>query len=182
MSRPRVWLLTENLPERRFLEAIFADRRAAGDVAVRDYLVRSAAIGMAKLSLLEQPELPLALVFNTQTEDPIEIEEQRGTLQRILAACALQGWHVALAAPRINAWALADPWIKQQFEDRPETDPRRQDQGMYYNQAIRIGELVQRRPFDVEALKAVSPEFRSLNKFIDQHVSAAKKAVTAGAS
>jgi hypothetical protein len=183
MTSPRVWLLVENLAERRFLEAIFARRIEGGDVAVRDYLVRSAAIGMAKLSLLKQPERPLALVFNAATEAPTPVEEQRAMLGHLLADCGPPDrWHVTVVDPRINAWALADPRIKREFESRPDTDPRQNDPGVYYNQAVRIGELVKHTPFDVDALQKASPEFRDLEQFIDRHVEAARSRALAGAS
>src|SRR5688500_7078178 len=100
---PRVRLITENLPEQRFLEAIFL--REVDDlktVEVDSALTASAATGIAEYALMEHPERPVALVINTDTEDPEEIEEEvRGPVHRILAQITPTGWHVALAIPKV---------------------------------------------------------------------------------
>ena len=160
MSRVSVW--TEDRAEQHFLEAIFAESIASGIVTVRSGLGRSPAISFVQSSLFEHPERPVALVLNTETEDLSEILAQRGTVSRILARASSSGWHLALAIPKLNAWAKIDPRIAAAFEADEAT---RED---YYAQASRIRDLTRRRPFDVEALRAKSREFRKLEDFIQR--------------
>src|SRR4051812_25188647 len=113
MPVPSVRILAENLPEQRFLEAIFREELEHDLVEISSWLTSSAVIGIAQRTLLEQPERPVALVLNTNTRDPREIDVQGRTVRRILARITPDGWHVALAIPEVDVWVLADPRIAQ---------------------------------------------------------------------
>src|SRR5438132_5984776 len=98
--QPRVFV--ENLPEKRIAEAILGRYHPE----IVDGFTASAATALAELSLLEHPERPVAVLLNTRTEDPAEIDEVRSALRRILARASPSGWYVALAVPRLDAWAM----------------------------------------------------------------------------
>lgn len=202
MRRPAVWVLTESLAARRFLEAILAERIQRREIAVDDFLLRSTAIGAAQLSLARDPGQPVALVLSADTTEPCQIEEQRARLRRILdyEACDSHDYHIALAAPHLNAWAMADPRIKAEFEAREDTDPRNSrltPEDLYINQAVRIRDLVPpvaadrnpnwvvsstQQPFNVAALTAGVPEFQRLGEFLDRHTATFQEAQAAVAS
>src|SRR4051794_12318444 len=93
----KVRLLTEDLPEHRALEALFLPERRSGAVRVSSYLTSSAAIGAAEMSLLERPDVAVALVLNADTEDPLKIEERRQVVRRILYRSAPTGWLLSVA-------------------------------------------------------------------------------------
>jgi hypothetical protein len=62
-------MLTENLPEARVLEAIFRAERENGWLEVSYHLTASGALSSGELSLLEHPDVPVALVVNSITLD-----------------------------------------------------------------------------------------------------------------
>ena len=85
-------------------------------------------------------------------------------------------WHVALAIPRIDAWALTDDHIREEF-DRIRQDPRtaatdgsreKIERANYLNLAAQMKSFVQSRPFDLENLKRKSRQCRELCEFIDR--------------
>src|SRR5262249_51242378 len=105
---------------------------------------------------------PIALVLNTDTDDPERIEREQKTIERILYRAAPRGWHVTLAIPKIDAWVKADPRIRQDFEANLATRDSR------YNQSLQIEELVKEAPLDREAIRRAHPEFRALEEFIER--------------
>src|SRR5579884_785003 len=159
MTQAPTRLIVENLAEKRFAEALLRPYR----LRIDDALTTSGAVALAELSLLEHPEQPVALLLNAGTEEPERIEELRATVKRILARAAPEGWFVALAIPRLNAWAVTDPRIRRAFEEEEAT---RSD---YFNQAVRIGPLTTRQPFDATALRQANEDFRGLLRFLEIH-------------
>jgi hypothetical protein len=171
MKSGEVRILTNNRAEELFLKAILKPRVDQGQIRVDSYLLSDAAISIARQSLLEHPERPVALVLNADTTDSRKASRDRGSVERILGSAYPLNWFVALVVPKVSAWALADPRIKSDFETGKSTRTN------YYEQAVRIGELVKETPFDVDALRRVSPEFRGLEDFINRYAGAPKAAV-----
>jgi hypothetical protein len=160
MTRRRVQLLVESASDERIVKAIFRQQVKDGLVTTEPCLTTSGVISLAELLLLRGPAQPVALILNTKTKDPHEVEELRGTVERILAGCSLRGWCLALAVPRLDAWAATDPRLQEALRSN----------GMngkgYADQALRIFQLTKKHPFDPTNLRQVNPDFRGLEDFI----------------
>jgi hypothetical protein len=152
----QVW--TDNLPEQRFLEAILRDRRDRGEIRIDSGLGGTSILSIGSSALLRHPDRPIALVLNTDDEDP---DELHGYINRYMPF--LPTWHAALATPKVDDWAMADDRVKQIFETKPHLKRDR------YNRAVEIGKLVEDEPFDVESLRRISEEFRGLEDFLDRY-------------
>jgi hypothetical protein len=159
MKPSQARLIVENLPEKRFAEALFP----RDDLQIDDGMTTSGAIALAVFSLLEHPERPVALLLNAGTEEDRAIDELRGTVKRILARAAPEGWYVAIAVPRLDAWAVTDPRIKRDF------DSLLDGKATYIDKAVRIGKLVREEPFDPTELLRRSPDFKGLVEFLQRH-------------
>jgi hypothetical protein len=168
-SKPRVRLYADSRPTQWFLEAFFPDEVEAGRLRVQHGEGQGDPISMAMTTLLERPGSLVAVVINTDTTDEDRIErELRGPAFRTLAGAAYKGWHVALAIPRIDAWAVHDPRVKADFESRPET---RSDDA-FWARGLRITELAKAAPIDVDRIARADEEFRGLLEFSRQHTRA----------
>ena len=85
-------------------------------------------------------------------------------------------WHVALAIPTIQKWALIDDHIRQEYEkihQDPSTastpeERAKIERSNFYNLAMKIGDWVAVQPFDLEALKRKSRQVRELCTFIEK--------------
>jgi len=154
----------ENLPEKRFAEALLQPYAAE----IIDGLTTSGAIALAELSLLEYPERPVAVLLNAPAGDRRESEQSRATVKRILARAAPEGWYVGVAIPRLDAWAMTDPRIKQDFESYL------QGRANYLDRAVRIGELTKSQPFDPSELYRKSDDFKGLVEFLQRYSPCAK--------
>jgi hypothetical protein len=168
----RIRLLLETATDQRFLEGLLGEQLKSEVIRVEQWNYLSTMIGVAQLSLLERPEWSIALVINTNSEDPIEIDEEyRGPVSRILAGTATRDyWYAAFAIPRLDAWAMVDPRIRQAFEQ----DERGHGPRSYHERSLRFAELVREEPFDSEALYRENAEFRGLVDFINRHAPAAQ--------
>jgi hypothetical protein len=155
--RPRVYV--ENLPEKRFAEALLQSY----PVEIIDGLTTSGAIALAELSLLEHPERPVAVLLNAPAGEPRQVEQIRATVKRILARAAPEGWYVGVAIPRLDAWAMTDPRIKQDFESFLE------GKASYTDRAVRIGNLTKNQPFNPSELYRKSDDFRGLVEFLQRY-------------
>jgi hypothetical protein len=155
--QPRVYV--ENLPEKRFAAALLRSYA----VEVIDGLTTSGTVALAELSLLEHPERHVAVLLNAPAGDWKEGERIRATVKRILARAAPEGWYVGVAIPRLVAWAMTDPRIKQDFESYLE------GKANYIDRAVRIGELTKNQPFDPTELYRKSEYFRGLVEFLQRH-------------
>jgi len=133
----------------------------------------SGAIGHARYSLLVQPERPVIVLLGTDTENPREIEESRGSIMRLLARCTREGWYVALAVPRLDSWALTDPWIKQNVESSLN------GQTAYSDRLALINKLLRTRPFDPTELLKTCPDYKGLLDFLQKHAPAVGTTVSA---
>jgi hypothetical protein len=162
MPSPNVRILTEKLADQRFLGAIFLGEESLGLIEIIPCLTSSAAVSGAMTMLSNDPERPIAVVINADTEEPREVKTIRGSAWRLLAQVTDgdENWHVALAVPRVDAWVLADPRIAQAFQAEEATRTRRSAQ------AERIGELARQAPLDREAIGRAHPGFAALAAFI----------------
>jgi hypothetical protein len=162
MPPSSIRVLTENLPEERALQAIFRDELERGSIEVQSLLTSSAALGVAEYSLLEHPDRPIALVLNAGDEDPMRREERRDTIHRILTNASTSGWHVALAVPDVEAWFMADPFVRATFDADEAARSSR------HERAVRIGPLARRRSIDRESICREFPEFQALAEFLER--------------
>jgi hypothetical protein len=160
MSTPLVQVFVEDLPELRIAGALLRPY----PVKLVDGRTCSNAIGLAKLSLLEEPEQPIALLLDAPGGDR-EAEETRAAVMRILGRTAADGWYVAVAVPRLDAWAMTDSRIRQDLESYCD------GQADYHERAARIARLTKNQPFDPTGLCRTNPDFKGLIEFIQQHTS-----------
>src|SRR5262249_49494743 len=116
----QVWIIADSRTDQRFLEAILKERLAAEQLEVCAAGM-SGGSGYAIHSLREPPDRLLGLVQNTNTETSGEIRSLRASLHRLLTDTSPFNWHVALAVPRLDAWAMVDPRVKEVFDADPET-------------------------------------------------------------
>jgi hypothetical protein len=136
-------------------------------VEIRNGFTSSGAIADVQVSLLYHPERPVAVLLNAGTENEREVAEMRSSAGRLLAGCAPEGWYVALAIPRLDAWALTDPRIKHELDSHPA------GREIYLDRAARIAQLLKRQPFNATELERTSPDFRGLIDFVRKHAPAA---------
>jgi hypothetical protein len=156
------------LSPRVYVERIAAKRFA--DVLLHPYTVEiidggtsSGAISRAMASLLHQPDRPVAVLLDAPSGDSREIAQERGAIKRLLARSAPEGWYVAIAIPRLDAWAMTDPRIKQDFESY------QHGKASYQDRSLRIGELIKRHPFDPSELYRTNADFKGLVEFLQRH-------------
>src|SRR5262249_32795669 len=116
VSERSVRVVVETLAEQRILEAILHWQIARQEVEIDSGWTTSGAIARAQAFVLDHLERPVALVLNTHSTDWNQVENLRGTAQRLLSWAGTSNWHVALAIPRMDAWAKADPRIREAFE------------------------------------------------------------------
>jgi hypothetical protein len=151
------------LPGKRLAEALL--RPYAAEITSAG--TTSGTIGMAEYSLLEHPERPVAVLIHSDTENEREVAEIRGAAKRLLAGCAPENWYVAVAVPRLDAWALTDPRLKRAF------DAQRDGKAIYVERATRLAELLKRQSFDATELYRTNADFRGLVEFLQKHAPAA---------
>jgi hypothetical protein len=165
VNRPPVRLITDNLAERNFLQALYLDEIGSGRIALNYGLGAESAITMAESSLLSRPAYPVALVLNSETVDPEQIKARRFRIEKklMVAASAESSWVVSLAIPKLNAWLIADPFIQEAFARRPDT------RESYHSQAVAILDLVRRHPVDRQKVKDCFPDFTQLDDFLIEH-------------
>ncbi|HZV03751.1 MAG TPA: hypothetical protein VE999_01555 [Gemmataceae bacterium] len=154
---PRVYV--ERIAAKRFAEVILQPYA----VEIIDGGTSSGAISKAMGSLLDNPEQPVAVLLDGPSGTSREIAEERATIKRLLARAALEGWYVALAIPRLDAWAMTDPRIKQDFESF------QHGKASYQDRSLRIGELIKRHPFDPSELYRSNADFKGLVEFLQKH-------------
>ena len=157
-ARPRPLLFLENHPTRLIAEALLQPY----DFESHESWTMSSALGSAQFSLDTHPERPVVFLFNMKTEDPIQTQEWRRAIERQLSRSAPDGWLAVPIVPQIDAWALTDPRIKQDFETNGR--PR-----LYADRAARIVELTRQQPFDPTELLRTNDDFRKLVEFLRQH-------------
>ena len=155
--RPQVYV--ESRSNKHFAEALLQPYA----VEVIATTTTSSAISKAMGSLLDHPERPVAVLLDAPSESSREIAEERATIKRLLARAAPEGWYVAIAVPRLDAWLMMDPRIKQDFE------AYLQGKASYHDRAMRIGELTRHQPFDASELYRTNEDFKGLVEFLQRH-------------
>ena len=163
MANDKIQLLTENRAEQLFLMAIFLEERRRGLIEVSSFLLPDTAVSAAELYLLQRPERPIALILNAGHKAPEQIEKKRAVLRRILSKITRKNWHISLANPNVDAWVMADPDVKAEFEADPAAKDNR------HEQAARIGDIAARRDLDREKIGESHPEFAALVEYIKVH-------------
>jgi hypothetical protein len=173
VSPRKVRTLTDSPAAERVLKAILKPWVDRKEIHI-SYLLGSASIVLARQSLLEHPERPVALVLSADTTNAQKAFEDRASVQRMLGSAYPDNWYVAIVIPKVSAWALADPRIKSEF------DAGELSKSSEYQQAIRISELVKEKPFDLDALRKVSPDFRGLEDFLNRYAESPQAVVQSG--
>jgi len=171
MSDPRVTLVAEDGDAMWLLASLLETPYEGVPVRILAGYGQSSSIAVAQGQLIDYPDRGLALVFNTATDDPDEVEAQRIQLSRLLAATSPTGWHIALAVPDLAAWAGAEPQLRTALEVDPalRTDFRRLTK--LVTQVRASGE------FDFQAVRGLCPEYRGLEEFILSHSETRQPAV-----
>jgi hypothetical protein len=173
-------LLAVGLPRQRYLEAIFQELVRAGKVKIDSRLFRDSTLAAAEAFLLRYPDRYAAIVLETDSTDLDDIRELDASTRRRLSLTDPSGdrCHLALAIPRLDAWALLDDHIRDGIQQAgiwqdPESaillkDRQTIENANYLSLAARIGSFVQSHPFDLEALMQKSRQCRELCEFIER--------------
>jgi hypothetical protein len=161
MIMPSLPVYVEWPADRRFVE-VFLRPYGANIV---DRWLTSAAISAAEFSLLQHPEQPVAVLFNPEPvgATPRQTDEFRACVKRILARAHYENWCVAVAYPRLDAWARTDPRIRKDFETYKD------GKATYSELAERFVELTRVQPFDLTELLRTNADFRGLVEFLQRH-------------
>jgi hypothetical protein len=161
-----------------YLKAIFRslidDRKIVVDKQFTDDAVAARAWGV----LIRRPDVHVAIVLETCSEDPEKIREVYGDCRRRIQgniAYEEERWHVAVAVPDLMAWALTDDFLRQEYEkirQDPATASTPEDReriavSNYNTLASKLVEWTVDHPFDLEGLKRQSRQVRELCTFID---------------
>lgn len=178
MGRPLL-IATTGFAQEYCLRAIFRsfidDRRVKTD----KFFYPGAVADYAASYLLKYPDLHVAVVLDTNSEDPQKIRELYESSRRRIKldiSWAPERWHVAVAVPDLRAWAVIDDHIREEYE-RIRQDPAiaatpeecaRIDQADYLALGQKIGEWTADHPFDLEKLQRKSRQVRELCAFIDR--------------
>jgi hypothetical protein len=135
-------------------------------IEVHGGFTQSGAISSGEASLLDFPERPVVVLINTGTEDEREAAVTRLATKRLLARAYPENWCVAVAVPRLEAWAKTDPRIKRELEASFGSN------SIYIDRARRMSELVKDQPFDSTELYRRNADFRGLIEFLQKHAPA----------
>jgi hypothetical protein len=129
--------------------------------------------------LLRRPDVHVAIVLETCSEDPERIREVYEDCRRRIRGnitYAEELWHVAVAVPDLKTWALKDDYVRQEYEkihQDPATASTPEDRAKievsnYNTLARNMVEWTVDHPFDLEGLKGQSRQVRELCAFIDE--------------
>jgi hypothetical protein len=130
----------------------------------------SGAISKAQASLFHHPERPVAVLISADTEDLSRIEYERGATNRVVGRYAQCGpWYVAIAIPRLDAWAMTDPRLREALQPPPG------GKLTYPDRAARIKELTQDEPFDATELLRTNADYKGLVDFLLKYAPAPAK-------
>jgi hypothetical protein len=185
MTKP-LPLLAEGQLQEYILQAIFHSLIDDQKIRTYSYWTRSSALAIAEAFLFERPrERHVAVVLETGSDDPEKIQEslEDGSWRLVRSFPSGERWHVALAIPNLEAWALIDDHIRQEYE-KIRQDPSaastpeeraKIDRSNYYNLATKIGDWVAVQPFDLEVLKKKSRQVRELCTFIEKSLQAKRE-------
>ncbi len=172
MTTRKFQLLAENLPEQRFLQAIFRQERKASLPEVSSYLLAESAIGAAQLYLLQDPDRPVALVLNEADRD--RAADRRREIESFLGRLARpDNFLLTFAIPDVDAWIRADPVVEIARRTNPLLSEDRHK--FAANLARELGD----HPIGRDAIAARFPEFRELRDFLETSILAMRSSVPA---
>jgi len=178
MANPPLPLLATGHSQHRYLEAIFQSFIKDGVLKVYTYVGQDSALAIAETFPYERPDRHIAIVLETESQDPDRIrtiyEEARSRLYRTSPTGEL--WHVALAVPDLREWALVDDRIRQEYEkfrqdtaaEVPPEQHEKLERRIYIEFSAQILSLVETQPFDLDSLKQKSRQVRELCTFIEK--------------
>jgi hypothetical protein len=173
---------------RAILRNLIEDRRIVLDKQFTDD-----GVAAAWTILLRRPDVHVAVVLETCSEDPAKIREvYEDCCRRIRRNISYEEerWHVAVAVPDLKTWALKDDYVRQEFEkirQDPATASTPEDRekievSNYNTLASKLLEWTVDHPFDLEGLKRQSRQVRELCTFIDESWNPKPKPVLATAA
>ncbi len=168
MTKPKVQMVTATLSEHRGLAAIFSREVHTGSLSIISYMQAQTAVGGAELSLLNDPERPVALVLDAETVDAEAIDQRRRSMERRLGRLTPEPWTITLAVPNIESWALADPEIRALFESDEAFGSNR------LRSATRLADFVRQHAIDRAEVGRQHPEFARLLEYLGRFIPAAQ--------
>jgi len=178
MANPPLPLLATGHSQHRYLQAIFQSFIKDEVLEVYTYFGRDAALAIAETFPYERPDRHIAVILETEADDPDRIRKIYGVAHRRLTRTSPTGelWHVALAIPDLREWALVDDRIRQEYEkfrqdSATKVPPEQHDKlerWIYIDFSARLLSLVEAQPFDLESLKQKSRQVRELCTFIEK--------------
>jgi len=130
---------------------------------IKEGWAASGAITSARLSLSTHPERPVAVLLRARTRNAQEVEELRGSANRLLSGFPRDNWCVSIAVPDLDAWATMDPRIKREW------DSLQNGRASYTDRSARFADLTASQPFDSTELLRAIPDYRELVEFIQRH-------------
>lgn len=156
-------LLVENRAEELMASGIFKDFIASELLRVIMCWESSSAISRAELSLLQNPELPVALVLNCSGPP----EEFRAPVENILRRDAPRGpWHLALAIPDMTTWLRLDPTFASALANSTSTNMASKVEIAVF---FKDWSAVASNRVDRDSIASRDREFEALHRFIGQH-------------
>jgi hypothetical protein len=177
MVKP-VIVFTVGFLQERVLRAIFRSLLDDQQIEMESHSTEDSAAITAGSFVARHPDRYAAVVLETASDEPERIREtyETGCWRVASFYPSRDQWHVALAIPSIQKWALIDDHVRQEYEkirqdsctaSTPE-ERAKIDQSNLYNLAMKIGDWVAEQPFDLEALKQKSRQVRELCTFIEK--------------
>lgn len=170
VSQP-IPVLAENLAQQRYLEAILHSLIVDGRIDVQSRAGRDVTLSVVEAYLFRRPGEPIALVLETNCDEPHKVAEyKQSTLSRLARSSRDDSlWRVAFAVPRLDAWALTDPRVAEKFAElREGAESPQKDR--HLELAAQIGAIVAEHPFDLDNLKAKNAECRKLCEFLERNL------------
>jgi hypothetical protein len=177
MAKP-VLLFAVGFLQEKCLQAIFRSLIDDQQIEMTCHSNEDSAAITAGGFVASHPDRYTAVVLETGSEESEKIREAYET------ACwrvrsfypSREQWHVAVAIPSVQKWALIDEHIRQEYEkirQDPSTASTPEERAKLelsnlYNLATNIGDWVAVKPFDLEALKKQSRQVRELCTFIEK--------------
>jgi len=172
----RLLLFMVGFLQKRVIRAIFASLIHNAPVVVDDSASDDSALSVAETVLWRHPDWNVAVVLETKSEDPQKIRERYESACRRLRRVSTKRWHVALAIPNLQEWALIDEHVRQEYakiHQDPSAAATPEERAKielmnFYALATKIGEWVEEKPFDLETLKRKSRQVCELCTFIEK--------------
>lgn len=175
---PELPIFTIGFLQEKYLRAIFGSLIDGQRVGADSFASDDFALVTAESFLWRHPDRHIAIILETWSEDGEKIREtyEAGCHRIRRSVPSRERWHVALAIPSFQKWALIDDHIRQEYEQirqepctasTPE-ERKKIEQSNFYHLAMKIGDWVAEQPFDLESLKRQSRQVRELCTFIEK--------------